>query len=109
MINIVRIYELLVCSFSSRNRKIIIDHTLNRWEWPFIFFKTYYYSMPNFIKGSADNHNKYSFTKPIMKYLRSCFSLYESLYYHNVIHLKWMTEEQYNEFYQENFEFLKRD
>lgn len=79
-----RIYMWLMVLTASYQRKIVIGHTLNSWEWPFKYFGKYYLSLPNFIHDKSIL-SKYVLHKKIFKYLNKVTTKYDQLYYHNVI------------------------
>lgn len=92
--NLCRIYMWINVYFASYEQKIKIGHTINRWQWPFKYFKSWYLSLPNYHPKTG--LTKYNFHYKVFHYLKSKISEYDSLYYHNVIFRNSMTPEKFH-------------
>lgn len=81
---------------------MIIDHTLNHWEWPFKYFESMFNRMPNFDKSVS--MDKYRWQRGVMRYIHSKTTEFERLQYHNVEYRQAMTEKEYFEWFYTDYQ-----
>lgn|SRR6478736_4890287 len=93
MRTIAKIYAWVCILLANKRRLIIIDHSMNHWEWPFKYFGKYYNSLENF--GKSLPIDKYRWQRCFDRYFNYRITQFEALQYHNVEYRKEMTENEF--------------